>query len=172
MYLFSCATGIRIGDALAVKWGDLDVERSPIILSIVTIKTKKRVFVPIFPLAEEVLMYAPEGNIENVERGKRIFHTYPQELINTTLRELARKANIDKHITYHSSRRTFATLAIIQGIPLHDLKNYMGHSSTKTTERYTKWSSSLAEYSAQKVDLFQVKELLTSKKRTPHKNKP
>ena len=48
----------------------------------------------------------------------------------------------------------------------------MGHSSTKTTERYTKWSSSLAEYSAQKVDLFQVKELLTSKKRTPRKNKP
>ena len=48
----------------------------------------------------------------------------------------------------------------------------MGHSSAKTTERYTKWSSSLAEYSAQKVDLFQVKELLTSKKRTPRKNKP
>ena len=172
MYLFSCVTGIRIGDALAVKWGDLDVERSPIILSFVAIKTKKCVSVPIFPLAEEVLMYAPEGNIDNVERNKKIFHTYPQELINKTLRELAKKANIDKHITFHSSRRTFATLAIIQGIPLNDLKNYMGHSSAKTTERYTKWSSSLAEYSAQKVDLFQVKELLTSKKRTPRKNKP
>lgn len=69
-------------------------------------------------------------------------------------------ADINKHLTYHSSRRTFATLASAKGVSLQDLKQYMGHSSSKTTERYIKWSPTLAEQSAKKVKLFYMKELL------------
>ena len=41
MYLFSCSAGIRIGDALAVKWGDLDVRKDPVVLGIKMQKGKK-----------------------------------------------------------------------------------------------------------------------------------
>lgn len=40
MYLFSCVTALRIGDALAIKWGDLDVNRDPVILEIKMQKVK------------------------------------------------------------------------------------------------------------------------------------
>ena len=161
MYLFSCATALRIGDALAVKWEDLDVNRNPIVLGIKMQKVKKTLYVPLPPLAEEMLEFAPEGNLNNVEKGNHIFYHYGKQAINETLRELARMTEIDKRLTYHSSRRTFATLASAKGVPLQDLKQYMGHSSSKTTERYIKWSLTLAEQSAKKVKLFDVKELLS-----------
>jgi hypothetical protein len=163
MYLFSCATALRIGDALAVKWRDLDVNRNPIVLGIKMQKVKKPLYVPLPPLAEEMLEFAPEGNLNNVEKGNHIFYHYGKQAINETLRELARMAEIDKRLTYHSSRRTFATLASAKGVPLQDLKQYMGHSSSKTTERYIKWSPTLAEQLAKKVKLFDLKELLKKK---------
>lgn len=130
------------------------------ILNIVTLKQGKTLNVPIFPLAEEVLQYAPEGDLNNVERDKLIFHTYSRATINTTLRELAKRAGIDKRISFHSARRTFATLAKMQGVSDFALKNYMGHSNYQMTERYTKWSPSMAESSARKHRLFEIKELL------------
>lgn len=163
MYLFSCSAGIRIGDALAVKWGDLDVRKDPVVLGIRMQKGKKPLYVPLFSMAEEMLEFATEGDLNNVERENPIFHQYDKQAINETLRKLAKMAGIDKHLTYHSSRRTFATIASSKGVPLQDLKQYMGHSSSKTTERYIKWSPTLAEQSAKRVKLFDVKELLRKK---------
>ena len=49
---------MRISDILTVKWGNLDVERDPMVLNIITRKQDKPLSVPIFPLAEEVLLFA------------------------------------------------------------------------------------------------------------------
>ena len=160
MYLFSSATGLRISDILTVKWGNLDVERDPMVLNIITRKQDKPLSVPIFPLAEEVLLFAPEDDLNNVERDKLIFHTYSRATINTTLRKLAKRVGIEKRISFHSARRTFATLAKMQGVSDFALKNYMGHSNYRMTERYTKWSPNLAESSAREHRLFEIKKLL------------
>lgn len=160
MYLFSSATGLRISDILTVKWGNLDVERDPMVLNIITRKQDKPLSVPIFPLAEEVLLFAPEDDLNNVERDKLIFHTYSRATINTTLRKLAKRVGIEKRISFHSARRTFATLAKMQGVSDFALKNYMGHSNYRMTERYTKWSPNLAESSAREYRLFEIKKLL------------
>ena len=83
-----------------------------------------------------------------------------RQTINETLREIASEAGIQKHISFNSARRTFATLASAKGISLMELKAYMGHSSSKTTERYIKWSVNLAAKSAKRLALFTVKERL------------
>ena len=64
---------MRISDILTVEWGNLDVERDPMVLNIITRKQDKPLSVPIFPLAEEVLLFAPEDDLNNVERDKLIF---------------------------------------------------------------------------------------------------
>lgn len=86
MYLFSCSAGIRIGDALAVKWGDLDVRKNPVVLGIKMQKGKKPLYVPLFPMAEDMLEFATEGDLDNVEKGNHIFHQYDKQAINETLR--------------------------------------------------------------------------------------
>ena len=163
MYLFSCATALRIGDALAIKWGDLDVNRDPVVLGIKMQKTQKPLYVPLFPLAEEMLEFAAEGSLGNVVKENHIFYQYGKQDINETLRKLAKMAGIDKYLTYHSSRRTFATLANANGVPIQMQKQYMGPRNIQNTERYINWSPTLAEQSAKKVKLFDVKELLKEK---------
>lgn len=86
MYLFSCSAGIRIGDALAVKWGDLDVRKNPVVLGIKMQKGKKPLYVPLFPMAEDMLEFATEGDLDNVEKGSHIFHQYDKQAMNETLR--------------------------------------------------------------------------------------
>lgn len=50
---------------------------------------------------------------------------------------LARSKGLDKHITPHKLRHTFATLMLDRGVDLRRIQELLGHSSITTTEIYT-----------------------------------
>jgi len=52
------------------------------------------------------------------------------------IRSRCRKANLNKNIHPHSMRHTYATLALLAGVPIQDVQVSMGHSNTDTTFRY------------------------------------
>src|SRR5204862_333077 len=58
--------------------------------------------------------------------------------VNKNLKEIAKKADIEKHISFHSSRHTWATRALQKGMRIEHVSKLMGHSSLKTTMIYTK----------------------------------
>ena len=47
-----------------------------------------------------------------------------------------KEAGIEKHITYHSSRHSTATLAITAGADISAVKEILGHGSVTSTEVY------------------------------------
>lgn len=53
-----------------------------------------------------------------------------------TVQRLAKVAGIEGHISPHSLRHTFATIALETGTALHDLQDSMGHADPRTTRRY------------------------------------
>ena len=57
---------------------------------------------------------------------------------NADLKDVMELMNINKHITYHCSRHTFAILFLILGIRIEVVSNVLGHSSLKTTQIYAK----------------------------------
>lgn len=58
---------------------------------------------------------------------------------NEYLKEIASLCGINKRITYHMSRHTFATtVALNNGVPLESVSKMLGHESIKTTEIYAK----------------------------------
>lgn len=66
--------------------------------------------------------------------------------MNWQLKRLAKAANIDKRLTFHMSRFTFATtVCLTQGVPIESLSQMMGHLSIKTTQFY-------AEVTRTKID--------------------
>lgn len=66
--------------------------------------------------------------------------------MNWQLKRLAKAANIDKRLTFHMSRFTFATtVCLTQGVPIESLSQMMGHLSIKTTQIY-------AEVTRTKID--------------------
>ena len=58
--------------------------------------------------------------------------------VEALLDEWVKAAGIPKHITYHCSRHTAATMLLTLGADLYTVSKILGHSSIKTTEVYAK----------------------------------
>ncbi len=59
--------------------------------------------------------------------------------MNEYLDEIATLCNIDKHITFHCSRHTFATtITLSQGVPIESVSKMLGHKSIRTTQIYAR----------------------------------
>jgi len=58
--------------------------------------------------------------------------------VNKELVKIAKLTEIDKHISFHTSRHTFATRALRKGMRIEYVSKLMGHASIKTTQVYTK----------------------------------
>ncbi|MFG5857406.1 site-specific integrase [Dysgonomonas sp. Shenzhen-Wh21] len=164
MFLFSCMTGLRIGDVLTLKWKHIDRSDEPWVISKIL---EKKVGGNEVPLENIISKYAlclldwTQDDYNNLEQPERfVFPQIERTKINTTLRECAEKAGIDKHLTFHSSRRTCATNFMINGMDRYALMRFMGHKNFNTTLRYVKWSGMISKKFADKIEVVKVNKPL------------
>jgi integrase/recombinase XerD len=57
---------------------------------------------------------------------------------NKNLYKLAELAGIEKHISFHTSRHTWATRALTKGMRIEHVSKLMGHTAIKETQVYAK----------------------------------
>ena len=164
MFLFSCMTGLRIGDVLTLKWKHIDRSDEPWVISKIL---EKKVGGNEVPLENIISKYAlclldwTQDDYNNLEQPERfVFPQIKRTKINITLRECAEKAGIDKHLTFHSSRRTCATNFMINGMDRYALMRFMGHKNFNTTLRYVKWSGMISKKFADKIEVVKVNKPL------------
>ena len=151
MYLFSCYTGLRWSDAVSLRWDHIDMDN--MLIKKQMVKTKAEVIVPLFPMAYDILLeLSPDKALFGCD--KQVFQTFCEPTYNNTLRKHAKIIGIDKHITYHSSRHTFATLLVLDGVDIYKIQKYLGHKSVNMTERYLKYDLSIAKESAKDINTF------------------
>ena len=67
---------------------------------------------------------------------------------------MTKEAGIDKHITFHSSRHTFATRLVQDKVEIFTISKYLGHKSIDMTMRYLKYDLSIAAESAKEIKTF------------------
>ena len=60
------------------------------------------------------------------------------QVMNRYLKEIAEICKINKHLTMHTARHTYATLCLSQGVSLKNVSKMLGHASIKMTERYAR----------------------------------
>ena len=76
----------------------------------------------------------PECQTEN-----KLLPVKSNQKLNTYLSEIAELCEIDKHITMHLGRHTFATtVTLTNGVPIETVSKMLGHTSIKTTQIYSK----------------------------------
>lgn len=124
-FLFACFTGLRISDLRLVNYEDIQ-NNCLVLTPSKTRSYQKQVSIPLSDAAWDYI---------TVESGP-LFHCYSDQVSNRFLKEVAFACDIQKNITTHVGRHTFATLALSKGMRLEYVSEVLGHSSIKTTEIY------------------------------------
>lgn len=130
-------TGCRRGEVCKLKESDVRGDRLRIQQG--NTKTLKERMCPIVPALRPWLKYIPlQINFEGVKSG---------------FRRCREKAGID--VNFHDLRHSCASLLINMGVPLEVIRDILGHSTVKTTERYAHLQIDRQEEAMRKLsDLF------------------
>ena len=127
-FLFACQTGLRLSDIETLQWNDIVDNNGVMTINKIQIKTGKEVVVPLNRIALQ-LLDSP------IHEGP-VFRLKSRSVISSDLRQWATDAGIDKRLTFHVSRHTFATLSIASGVNIYVVSKLCGHTTVKTTEIY------------------------------------
>jgi len=127
-FLFACFTGLRLSDVKQLKWSNIVERENGYFVSVTMKKTRQAIEVP---LSEAAAAYLPPREQEGA-----LFPLSCDVATNITLRRWAERAGIKKHVSFHVSRHTFATLGLAAGVPVTTIARLLGHKSVSTTMIY------------------------------------
>lgn len=132
MFLFACYTGLSYIDVKTLKPEHLERDKQGRMwIKKHRIKTGVLSRIPLLPSAKMLLdKYA--GN-------ETLMPIFSPKDINLFLKDIAILCNIDKRITYHTARHTFAsTVTLANNVSLIVVSKMLGHSNVRMTEHYAK----------------------------------
>lgn len=145
--LFSALTGIRYGDIKKLTWGEIELIKGQYIVSFRQQKTKKLLTLPISKQTVSLLGERQEADEEVFPR--LILSSYYSKYL---IQWIAR-AGIDKKISFHNFRHTFATLQLSEGTDIYTISKMLGHANIKTTAIYAKVVDKLKREAADRIKL-------------------
>lgn len=133
IFVFGCLTGISFIDIKNLTTDDMEnINGNWWVVS----KRKKT------NVAFRVkLLDVPMKIIERYEpfrKGNYLFDFLSNQHANRKLKQIAEMCGIDKRICFHSSRHSFATLALSKGMPIESVSKILGHTKITTTQIYAK----------------------------------
>ena len=129
-FLFSCFTGLRLGDIRNIRWGDIHKVGDDYRFSIIMQKTQE----PITnKLNDDALRWLPslKGHPDHP-----IFDLPATATIEKVIAQWVQRARINKHVTFHTARHSYATMALMAGADLYTISKLLGHRNIKTTTIY------------------------------------
>lgn len=131
--IFSALTGLRFSDIQKLTWKE--IEHTSDYGYSVKFRQKKTGSVEVLPISEQAfkLLGTPKDNNDQVFEGLK-YSAYQ----NKFLRQWIEKAGINKEITFHCFRHTYATLQLSAGTDIYTVSKLLGHKDLKTTQIYAK----------------------------------
>ena len=141
-FLFACYTGLRWGDIRTLKYKHIKhIEISnkgqkqtiPFVIKIAE-KTKNTSGaenrIPLITKAQKMIGTGlPEQNV---------FNTVTGQVANRYIKDIIKKADIDKNISFHCARHTFASYLNNNKAEIYAIKELLAHSNVKVTQNYIK----------------------------------
>jgi len=149
MFVFASYTGgLRVSDVIMLEWSFFD--GTHINTNIRKTKSQKSVKLPdtalailekqkqigkstrfIFPMLDDNLKIEDARALDSAISSATAY-------INKNLKFIAQKAGIDKPLSFHISRHTWATRALRKGISIDKVSKLMGHAQIRETQIYAK----------------------------------
>lgn len=132
LFVFCCYTGLGFAEMKNLKNTDivkgfdgelwLDVKRN---------KTQKNYRVPLLKQAKKII------ELYNTDENEFVFPRLSNTKFNAYLKEVAEIVSIDKNLTHHIARKTFATtILLFNNVPIEIVSELLGHSKISTTQEH------------------------------------
>ena len=140
---FSC--GLRISDIITLRWHDIDLDKKE--LCKIQVKTRGRNIIPLTDKAIEILekwknrynvfvfgLLSDDFDLKDEEK-LRTRRNSLTSTINKRLKSISKKAQLEKKVTFHMARHSWAVSALEQGMSMSMISSLLGHTSTVITEK-------------------------------------
>jgi site-specific recombinase XerD len=135
-YLFSCETGVSADDHYNDQFTTTDSH-----IYFHRKKTNEPISIRLSARAKMLLPFLKEHQLK-LSRWK----------IKQDLTEILNLVEIDKEITFHTARHTFAVTALKRGVSIKAVQAILGHTSVKTTETYAQIANEFVDSEMEKFD--------------------
>ena len=133
-FVFSCFTGLRLSDVRTLTWNKIHKmpDGKTLYVHVFMQKTQKPLNVPLSGEALKVLA-------EKENPDEPIF-TLPTSdaTINYHIKKWVKNGHIDKEISFHCSRHTFATMTLTLRADLYTTSKLLGHANVTTPQTHSK----------------------------------
>jgi site-specific recombinase XerD len=138
IFVFSCYTGLAYSDIEKLTPDDvrlgIDGEKW---ITINRRKTDTRSSIPLLPQALQIVERYKDDPVAN--NSGKLLPVISNQKMNAFLKEIATLCYVNKNLTYHMARHTFATtVTLTNGVPIETVSKMLGHTNIKTTQIYSK----------------------------------
>ena len=133
LFVFGCLTGISFTDIKNLTTDNLVSINDSLWISSARQKTKIPFRVKLMESARKII-----DRYEPFRCGNRLFNVYRNGWTNVLLKQIAAECGINKKLTFHMSRHSYAVMAISNGMPIESVSKVLGHTKITTTQHYAK----------------------------------
>lgn len=128
LFIFAAYTGLAYCDVQSFDFNNMtDKEGNLYYIDGSRLKTGSRFFTPILKPALEVL-----------KKYDFVLPKISNQKANDYLHLIQAAMNLNKSLTFHVARHSFATLALAHDIPIENVARMLGHQNIRTTQIYAK----------------------------------
>lgn len=130
MFVFCCYTGLAYQEMASLKPSDIITGFDDRLwIKMKRKKTKNLLSIPLLPKALKIL--------EKYKNDGEMLPVISNQKFNSYLKEIALIVGIDKRITHHVARKTFATTILLyNGVSMEIVSELLGHSNMKITQTH------------------------------------
>lgn len=136
-FLFCLRCGLRFCDVKDLTYSNVDFSNRLLKFEQAKTKGHSSASSVVIPLSDGVLDLIGNPSVEG-KRDELIFPLPSHTMCLKALRHWCKRAGIDKHITWHCARHSFAVNILNNGANIKTVAALLGHSGLKHTEKYTR----------------------------------
>ncbi len=133
MFVFGVFTGLSYSDIKNLRQEQILTDSSGNQwINLKRQKTGSESIVPLLDIPKEIIR-----KYEGTGEGGKVFKMLCMNVVCRYTKEIGKLCKLDKKLTFHMSRHSFATsVCLSQGVPIETLSQMMGHRNIKTTQIY------------------------------------
>jgi site-specific recombinase XerD len=154
VFQFSCYTGLAYADVNKLKRSEIStgIDNQKWIIT-TRQKTDTASRIPLLPVALDILKKYQDYPV-CINEGK-LLPVLSNQKMNAYLKEIADVCGIEKELTFHIARHTFATtVTLSNGVAIESVSKMLGHKNIRTTQHYAKILDSKV---SQDMDMLRLK---------------